>query len=103
MPNGSKFNYSVAGHVIAGNLKITSDSRIRHIITKAPGAIFIKQLKSKIKLKYLLNSKIFLRFLLKIKKFSSRIYKLTLHLRYDLTLRLVGSCLKFLKYCLENS
>ena len=32
----SKLTYSVAGHVITRNLKIISDSRIRHIGSKGP-------------------------------------------------------------------
>ena len=32
----SKFNYSVSGHVLTGNLKIISDSRICHIAPKGP-------------------------------------------------------------------
>ena len=32
----SKFIYSVAGHIITGNLKIISDSRIRYIDSKGP-------------------------------------------------------------------
>ena len=36
----SKFNYSVAGHVLTGNLKIISDSRIRLIISKDPKYLF---------------------------------------------------------------
>ena len=32
----SKFCYEPAGHIITGNLKIISDSRIRSIISKGP-------------------------------------------------------------------
>ena len=41
----SKFNYSVAGHVtITGNLKIISDSRIRHIVSKDQNKGFLSHI-----------------------------------------------------------
>ena len=32
----SKFIYPAAGHIMTGNLKIISDSRIRYIVSKGP-------------------------------------------------------------------
>ena len=36
----SKFIYPAAGHIITGNLKIISDSRIRYIVSKGPNYRF---------------------------------------------------------------
>ena len=40
----SKYVYPVAGHVITGNLRIISDSRIRSIIAKGPKYSFVAKI-----------------------------------------------------------
>ena len=40
----SKYTYPAAGHVVTGNLKIISDSRIRSIICKGPKYRFLSRI-----------------------------------------------------------